>query len=214
MWGWSSVIFHARHYASEFLGTTREDWRILVRAADPHTAASALIYLQCSLDYPAPLRDLVELLHDILWGFSSPSRDSDPHVRAIHTIRNTIDRKIVESLPEGGPVFLSPLRLPALRDIRTIWPKRIDDNPHSYIPSPGIYANCEHADWLVVVGVGERVAKERLLLAPEDWAGPKARSALSWLRSRPWRSSPNRRRRRLRRGSRSSSRGRFPGPAT
>ena len=170
MWGWSSVIFHVHYYAPEFIGTTERDWRILVRASDAHTAASTLIYMQWSLDYPAPLLRVVDLFHDICWAFSSPSRDSDPHVRAIHTIRNTIDRKIVESLPEGGPVFLSPLKLPALRDIRAIWPKRLDDDPHSYIPSPGIYANCDHADWLIVVNLGERIARERLLLSPETLA--------------------------------------------
>ena len=165
-WGWSSIIFLVHYYAPEYLGTDETDWRDLVRSTDAHTAASALIYLEWSLEVPPPPPCVPHLLEHICRAFNTPSLAFSPHLRAVNTIRNTIDRKIVDSLPEDGPVFLSPLKLPPLRDIRTIWP----ECANRYIwPHIRKYANSEHLDWLLIVNTGERVARDRLLLPPETW---------------------------------------------
>ena len=161
-WGWSSVIFQVRRYTPANLWMNKTDWRDLVRSTDAHTAASTLIYLAWSFDAPPPPYCVPQLLEHIRQAFNTPSLALSPHLCAVNTIRNTIDRKIVESLPEEGPVFLSPLKLPSLHDIESIWPK------------PGSirrYRDSEHPHWLLIVNMGERVARERLLLPPDTWTG-------------------------------------------
>lgn len=176
MWGWSSVIFLVHYFAPEYLGIQEADWHHLVRSTDAHTAASTLIYLGWRLDAPPPPPGVPQLLEDIRQAFNSPCQASNPYVRAVNTIRNAIDRKIVASLPGGGPIFLSPLKLPRLQDIRAIWPPSGYRNRLSRVPSLRRYADCDHPDWPLIFNAGERVARERLLIRPETWA--RAESAI------------------------------------
>ena len=163
-WGWSSVVFLIQYYVPPFLGMSETDWRELARSTDYHTAASALIYLECSLggaDYPPP--GIPQLLEHIAQAFNMRSQASSPHLRAIDAIRHTIDRKIMESLPEDGPVFLSPLSLPSLPDIRRIWPEGGG-------PLLRLYDDLDQPDWHFIVCEGEGIARHQLVLPPETWA--------------------------------------------
>ncbi len=169
-WGWSSVIFLVHYYAPEYLGIHEADWRCLVRSTDAHTAASALIYLGWCLNAPPPPPGIPQFVEHICQAFNTPCQASDPHVRAVNTIRNAIDRKIIDSLPESGPVFFSPLKLPRLQDIQAIWPPSGHRNRLGRVPSLRRYADCDHPDWLLIFNTGERVARERLLIRPETWA--------------------------------------------
>ena len=159
MWGWSSVIYLVRHFAPDDLRIDRTDWRLLFRTTDAHTATSALIYLTWFLKAPPAPSHVRPLLRHIAHALSTPCQASSPHVRAINALRGTIDRRIAESLPADGPVFVSPLKLPSLRDIDSVWPRRTVRK----------YGNSEHPDWPRIIGAGKRIARDDLQLPPEAW---------------------------------------------